>query len=277
MCVKQIDATGLNLFASAIKKRLSTPDISTVEVEYPTDTKASTYLSLLGGNEVLPSGRQPSLFNSGRSNTDAAASSGAPKDYPSRIIHLENHGATARDKSLGQFRSDLKNFLEAAGPRLNRHQLLLIFSEMAKNTLDHSERDASIGIDIQQLAGDRTRLRFSYCEQGLGLSRSLRKHLRDSTQYTGRANKGGLSDLIHWALQPGNSTKSGNGVNFGLGMSMILAGANGIDLMIEMVDAASSVALSGIYDHASHHELRRRFVSCADFPCFSYVGELTYG
>lgn len=268
--MRRLDATGLNLFASAVKKTVGSPSAVSVDIDLPENNSAASLITSYGVPNLLQLGGQGSLLVGDQSGNSTNANHVA-----SKIIEIRNRGANQRSESLFSFRNELKAFLSSAQVKLNRQQILLIFSEMVKNTLDHSDRDASLGIDLDTAVQAKSHLSFSYCEQGLGLSKSLRTNLRENRDYVGRALKGGFSDLMHWALQPGNSTKSGNGVNFGLGMSMILAAANGIGLTVELIDAASVVSLAGLSEQHSHLELRRRFVSCSDFPCFSYVGELT--
>lgn len=270
--VRHLDATGLNLFASAVKKTVGSPASVSLDIDLPENHLAASLVANCGVPEMLQLGGQGSLLVGNQRECDSKRSNAVA----SRIIEIRNRGADQRSESLFGFRNELKTFLNSAQAKLNRQQILLIFSEMVKNTLDHSDRDATLGIDLDVSVQTKSRLSFSYCEQGLGLSKSLRAHLKENREYVGRALKGGFSDLMHWALQPGNSTKSGNGVNFGLGMSMILAAANGIGLTVELIDAASVVSLAGLSERHSHLDLRRRFVSCSDFPCFSYVGELTH-
>lgn len=271
--VRRIDATGLNLFFSAVAKITRGTEALTIQFELPEDVQIAALLRSDGARQLVDlteeNREQMSLLDGQRRKAADFAS------HTSHIAYVRNIGQNFRDRTLAKFRNDLKSFFGARHDiAINRHQLMMIFSEMVKNTLDHSDADASLGVDVAKGSNGNVRLTFSYCEQGLGLSKSLRHALKDHAEYRGRARKGSFSDLIHWALQPGNSTKSGNDVNFGLGMTMIIASANGMGMSIDIVDAESVVSLAGLSETHSHLELRRRFVACSDFPCFSYIGEL---
>lgn len=273
--VRWVDATGLNLFFSAVAKIVRSSKPTRFQLELPDDGRIATLIQNVGASMVIDSTEKKQgqmwLLSPRQKQTEEVS----PRS--SRMFYIDNVGPAHRDTALSKFRFDLKAFFSAHSDIvINRHQVLMIFSEMVKNTLDHSEAGASLGIDVGTMNDRKARLTFSYCEQGLGLSKSLRHALRDHPEYGGRARKGSFSDLIHWALQPGNSTKSGNDVNFGLGMTMIIASANGMRMSIDLVDAASVVSLAGLSETHSHLELRRRFVACSDFPCFSYIGELEH-
>jgi hypothetical protein len=221
-CVKHVNATGLNLFFSGVAKTVRGAGATIEEIDLPNNqatislVKSAGASKLIGFNEQV--GSQSSLLQPASHGDD----DGSLRN--SQIFNLLNKGQNNRTGAINGFRNEIKGFLESQPlPGINSQQLLLIFSEMAKNTLDHSQSDASLGIDVRSYGAHGFELVFSYCEQGLGLSKSLRNALRHSAKYHRRSEKGSFSDLVHWALQPGNSTKTGNGVNFGLGMTMILS------------------------------------------------------
>jgi anti-sigma regulatory factor (Ser/Thr protein kinase) len=102
-----------------------------------------------------------------------------------------------RDKALGDVRRTIKDAVRQNRPRtFNQEQLALMLMELVKNTFDHS---SGIGIMDMQLPGGDRPLLVTYKDTGAAFD---------------------------WKTEAGVSSKAGNGINFGLGLSFVRQGAS---------------------------------------------------
>jgi hypothetical protein len=197
----------------------------------------------------------------------------------------------SRENLISGAKKKIKDFLRFDQRRSFAHeQLMIVLLEMVKNTLDHSGQPAIIGLKIEHSVHNNGRFSFCYCDTGEGIGRTVRKCVQenlagtaasenplfkvDRAQVVRLMRKGGFADILHWALQPGNSTKSGNGINLGLGLMLIVEGARNCGLRLSLKDADSMWLLTELHAPYSHAEIRRFGTNtCAD-PLLVYHGEM---
>jgi anti-sigma regulatory factor (Ser/Thr protein kinase) len=114
-------------------------------------------------------------------------------------VHVEFNPdrSVPRDKALGDVRRAIKDAIRQNRPRsFNQEQLALMLMELAKNTFDHS---AGVGLlDMQLPVADKPLL-VTYKDTGAAFD---------------------------WKTEAGVSSKAGNGINFGLGLSFVRQGAS---------------------------------------------------
>lgn len=120
----------------------------------------------------------------------------------------------SRQDALNDFSRKIKLVVKQDSPRTYNHeQMVTILLELAKNTIDHSK---GIGILAYSVPSEGRPLVLSYIDTG---------------------------DAFDWVLngQPGVSSKVGNGVNYGMGLTLIVEGAAGagFDLVVERVGEAT--------------------------------------
>lgn len=170
-------------------------------------------------------------------------------------IRRDATAAASRDERLRAIKDQLKAFFaECGGAAIEQTQLLLIFAEMIKNTIDHTQHDALLNIAVQYKGDKPMRLDFSYAEQGPSMTDTLREHVAQIQALQERGTALSFIDLIHWALTPGNSTKVGNGINLGIGLTMITQSARSIGMTLSMMDDRGLFSLdkiSGSFDRES--------------------------
>lgn len=274
-CVQRIDAVGINLFLSNLLHALGTHNFRDFRLIRPTDAHANEQMLILNVPAILARNRldyHPELEFSRVANEAKRV-----RNISQCMLEVVNNGASERDAQLHSARTSLKAFFkENGGWSVNQSQLLLVLTEMIKNTLDHTEHDALLGIVIQFKDDVPSSIDFSYCEQGPGLSKTLREKVRGMPGLQARGAKASLADLIHWALKPGNSTKKGNGINYGVGLTMITEGARSLGMSLCMIDAQSLLSLDQLPADPAHATLRRAFSKVARQGCFTYTGSKIY-
>lgn len=102
-----------------------------------------------------------------------------------------------REKALEGVRRTIKDAVRQNRPRsFNQEQLALMLMELVKNTFDHS---TGTGILDMQLPGAYRPLLVTYKDTG---------------------------EAFDWKTEAGVSSKAGNGINFGLGLSFVRQGAS---------------------------------------------------
>jgi len=209
------------------------------------------------------------------------------------LITVIPTAARARENLISDAKRRIKAFLQKDSERSFAHeQLMIILLEMVKNTLDHSGKPAIIGLRFEKNGTQGGRFCFCYCDTGDGIGKAIRRLVQDvlensettsnlvfgsdRAQVVRLMQKGGFSDILHWALQPGNSTKSGNGINLGLGLMLIVEGARNCGVRLSLKDADSMWLLTELHAPYSHAEIRRLATNtCAD-PLLVYHGEMEF-
>lgn len=187
------------------------------------------------------------------------------------LIFVPKANEAERDSVLRNIRTQVKKFLNRDHAKSFIHeQIALVIMEMVKNTLDHSNSSASLGLHFNLSPRTGKRFAFSYCEQGLGIVLNLRKHVSFGT----RQRKAGVGDLLHWALTPGNSTKFGNGINYGLGTMIIMNGAKFGGMRLHMWDGKSIVKLDEFLNSLTHENIRTKMVPSSNSDLFMFFGEM---
>jgi hypothetical protein len=200
----------------------------------------------------------------------------------------------SRAELLHETKSLIKKFLKLDKKRnFNHEQILLALAEMIKNTLDHSDQPALLGLSTQLNSDNSGKFSFSYCDTGEGICKTVRQFLDKLkgqfksdpnqlfTTFPGKhfyhlSEKGSFSDLLHWALQPGNSTKSGNGVNFGLGLTLISEASKNCGIRLFLKDADSMWNLKQLSPPYSHTEIRRLVIPTSAPNLMMFYGELEF-
>lgn len=161
--------------------------------------------------------------------------------------------------------------------------LFSVFTEIAKNSQDHTENDAFFGIDLLENANTRNgELLFSCSDMGVGIAQTIRKYLEGNPQEELRADiwkHGSLTDLYKWAFTLGNTT-SRKTTNKGIGMTMIIDGAHDLNMDLSFFDARSMMQMpkSLFYSSESlnHEELRKKAYNSENKVGFYYYGRLKF-
>jgi hypothetical protein len=151
-------------------------------------------------------------------------------------------------------------------------QLVSTVSEIAKNSSDHTKDNAFIGLDLYQSPSkDHIRIMFAIGDLGVGINQNIRDHLSEEKRK--RLKYWDLTQTYREALQSGFTTLTSSKENKGLGMSLILDGAKGINLDLSVFDAKSRGFLDKI-DSIIHEDIRKNFISIGKETGFFYYGEI---
>lgn len=181
-------------------------------------------------------------------------------------------------------------------PLLDKYQvktdlLFSVLTEMAKNSLDHTNNDAFFGIDVMENIKDKVgEFMFSCSDLGVGIAQKVRKHLHDYPQKDLRPDiwkHGSLTDMYKWAYTVGNTT-SKKCTNKGIGMTMIIDGANNLNMDLSYFDANSMMRIPESIKNTtepsvqtnknplSHSMLRRKAWNTENKVGFYYYGRLKF-
>jgi hypothetical protein len=194
--------------------------------------------------------------------------------YPIYIIDFKKSLNDRRD-AISTFRSWLYGILEGYVEEFdfNFTQLITILTEMAKNSADHTQDNAFFGFDVE-IGEDRNKicLLFSFFDLGVGIKQNIQNHIASPIAEK-RKRHWSLAESYYFALQPGKTTKPGSIQNKGIGMSIIVDGAQGAMINLSVFDAMSRGLLSDVFK-ISHSEIRNIFFNTGRDVGFCYYGEL---
>lgn len=208
------------------------------------------------------------------------------------IIHVQAVGLVRRDMEISRIKKKIKEFLNRdKSEKFAHQQIMVVLLELVKNTLDHSASDAFLGLQIEN-----NKFSFNYADTGSGIASSVRKYLNiqaekmkengeliESAKLGRLSEKGAFADFIQWALKPGNSTKIGNGINFGFGLMMITQASKNCGIRLAIRDADTYLVLTqaggkddSSIDSVSHAFIRQRGVTTSAPPLLLFHGVLDF-
>lgn len=298
--VENVDAVGLSIHLSFIAKLRETVSDAIYFISMPESKRANQKLTELEVEKTIKQlgfeeTTEIDLFsNLAIYNTDTICSFFENGELCQELlISIFPKSDIDRNQSVSEAQTKIKRFFRSLGDRRFAHeQVMIILLEMVKNTLDHSASPAFLGLSFKERSATGT-FSFSYCDTGNGIARNVRQYISDivkegeprgdslsligvseAQKMLRLSNKGGFSDLWHWALQPGNSTKYGNGVNFGLGLTLIATGAHKCGIHLLMKDADSMCSLTKVKPPYSHSEIRQYSIKTSAPQLLMYYGEL---
>lgn len=304
--VYRVDALGLSILIARVAQTLASLNGELI-LSMPKEMAAHSLINSLGLLEHL--GHLGLMPNTERSLFDEPVSDSV---WPGEMQHQNRNDEDGlvermisivpasdgkRDEVIARIKSEVKQFLRRDQKRQFAHeQIMVVLLELVKNTIDHSGSPAMLGLRLCYDSNDRAHFSFIYCDTGPGICNSVRRHMEglaasraDGLQPSeqifrlGRlSQKGSFSDLIHWALQPGNSTKIGNGVNFGLGLMLIIEASKRCGFRLSVKDADSMVMLTELSSlnakensaPYSHAQIRQLGVAMCASPLLMFHGEL---
>lgn len=296
------DAVGIGVFIARLVQTKAAAPLAEFSTSLPkNDAITSKFISLNVGGALLNAGfeerKEMDLFSS--SSLDASPQLSLWKssdgDVLESLVCINPGKIGNRPEIILDVQRKIKSFLKEDRERSFTHeQVMIVLLEMVKNTIDHSCKPAVLGLKLVKSKSGGGRFSFSYSDTGVGVIGNIRNFFsryvtsvgsgEDASNLTHKeigqvvrlVKKGAMADILHWALQPGNSTKIGNGVNFGLGLMYIVAGSrhSGIRLLIK--DADSMWVLTQLASPISHSEIRRYGVSTCSPPLLVYFGELDF-
>lgn len=301
--IHKLDVIGLSIFlailaqknvSSDIEYDLSLPHSALIRKKLE-ELEFFKNLNLLG---YIPN-RQQSLFDNNSSTLPIAQRRieiekiNVPDIYIEKVIAIIPKKNLDREKLLTEAKRKIKDFLLMDSKRhFNHEQILIILTEMIKNSIDHSGKTAILGLQFYKQQDGKGKFSFVFCDTGDGICKTVRKHFKqaleqltnktdlklvygfDMAELTRLSEKGGFSDILHWAFQPGNSTKRESGVNLGIGLRWIIEGSKMCNIQLYLKDADSILTLSKLASAYTHSEIRELAITTCAPPLFLFHGEL---
>jgi len=200
------------------------------------------------------------------------------------IFHLKYNPNDERE-SVDKFSNWLDNNVLSVLDNYNVKTDILysVLTEIAKNSQDHTANDAFWGIDIiENLNTKSGEFLFSCSDMGKGISKTIRKFLRENPQDDLRPDAWkhlSFTDCYKWAFTLGNSS-SKKPKNRGIGMTMIIDGTNNLNMDISIWDAESMMLIpKSLYffpESFNHEELRKKVFNTGNKVGFYYYGRLKF-
>jgi hypothetical protein len=192
------------------------------------------------------------------------------------IFRLKYSNTRSRE-SIEDFIDNLTDIFDEylAKYNIRHHVLISVINEIAKNSHDHTEADSYFGLDIiENTETKRGELFFSLADLGIGIAANVRNNLPESLKNirAEAAGKFSFSDSYQFAFTPGNST-SKKPQNKGIGMTIIIDGANSLNLDLTIWDGRSMLIIP---ETPSHSELRRNIFDTGKLVGFYYYGGLKF-
>lgn len=189
------------------------------------------------------------------------------------IYHIEINSNNDRREFLKLFR---KKFNALLSPYFNTYdfnlsQLTLILNEILKNSADHTDSNAFIGIDIEFFNNNEIEISIGIGDLGVGINVNVKNHLPE--EQLKRLDFWDLTQTYRFALSKGGTTKQDSLNNKGMGMSIILDGARQLEMELSVFDAESRGLLSKI-ESLSHSDIRKYFFNTGRAVGFFYHGKL---
>ncbi|MDD4032127.1 MAG: hypothetical protein PHS48_02650 [Bacteroidales bacterium] len=149
----------------------------------------------------------------------------------------------------------------------NLNQLMLILSEILKNSADHTNSNAFLGLDIEFIKNDAIIIKIGIGDLGIGINMNVKNHL--PKEQNNRYDFWDLTQTYRFALSKGSTTKMESIYNKGMGMSIILNGARGLGMNLFVFDADSRGLLTNI-NNLTHSEIRKNFYNIGHHTGFYY-------
>ncbi len=275
---KEVNASGLTLFLIQLLKLItSDQDNRSWYKDEEDNVQLIEKITNLNFFELLSRySKNGSLFQSNlsnKANSNLAVTTDNTLSLPIYIIDFKNFDK--RRMALNSLKEWVYNNLTTYYSKYDfiLPQLISIINEIAKNSADHTLDNAFLGIDIIELIPDKKiKICFSIGDLGVGINDNIKNHL--PKQHEKRYDYWDLTQTYRLALTPGFTTKEYSKENKGLGMSLIIDGAAGIDLSLSLFDANSRAILSNI-SSLTHEGLRKNFINIGREVGFFYYGELT--
>ncbi len=189
------------------------------------------------------------------------------------IYHVEIDSFNERREVLNSFR---RNFNKLLAPyydnyNFNLSQLTLILNEILKNSADHTDSNAFLGIDIEFINEKEIEILIGVGDLGVGINMNIKNHLPEDQLK--RYEFWDLTQTYRYALSKGGTTKMDSINNKGMGMSIILDGARELGMNLSVFDAESRGLLTKIKS-LSHSDIRRNFYNTGRTVGFYYHGSL---
>jgi hypothetical protein len=156
-------------------------------------------------------------------------------------------------------------------------QLISILFEMSKNSADHTEKNALLGMDISE-SNDTMKLSFLYGDFGSGINQHVGEYLRKNNK--NRLTHLSAAEIYYIACSKEFTTKPNSGINSGLGMSHIIEFAITMNVKLSVFDASSRGMLSKIdiitqkASYISHRAMRDNFYIFSHNNPFCYFGSM---
>ena len=192
------------------------------------------------------------------------------------ILRLDfTNQKSVRRLAMKAFKKDLLKYLLKleSSYRIHANQLAAVFIEMAKNSADHTVGDAFFGMDIIHIPEKNSiELHFVLGDLGNGIKQHIQDHLPSDLKGK-RGKHWSHYESYYLALKNGYTSTPERDTNKGLGMTIILEGAKGVNMFLSVFDANSRGILSSLKD-TTHEQLRRQFITFTKDKVFYYYGSV---
>ncbi len=182
-----------------------------------------------------------------------------------KLNHTKSSGRESVELFIEWLVEELYEYFKNTNLRFDL--FLKMLKEIAKNSCDHTGKDAFFGIDIINNTNSNY-IMFSYCDLGIGIHHNVKKY---KEKYGEDWSKKGIVDSYHFAFQPFNTT--GGAINKGIGMSMIKECSQLLMFHLCIFDANS---MGIVPPEIVHSVIRDNFYNTGSAVGFNYFGIVNF-
>lgn len=301
--VNKVDSIGLAIFVAQLCQLFSGKSHHLI-ITGPKSKNVSENLERLNFQQLLStlgilSSHHQDLFSIGFNPFSEKNKTEKIKNDFNKIIYISHSEVEERADQISRIKNEIKEFFKHDDLNYFSHQqVMIILVELVKNTLDHSGKPALLAMKMG-ICDSESHFSFVYCDTGDGICHSVRKHMTEqsdghqdpeeyqlfpaSERFRRLAAKGSFADFLQWALQPGNSTKHGNGINLGLGLMLIVEASKNCNIRLTVKDADTSMVLTelssvgqGVAAPYTHALIRQLGVKTCASPMLMFYGEIDF-
>ncbi len=271
--VKKVSSSGISIILAKIVKLIKKhPNVTWIPYfgeENIKNLKIKNFLSNIGVMKIFDEEiMNKDLFFSDYSQKEEFETPRISQiSYPVyRIRNSECHDRNNVEELIVWLDDKLFKYLEGTNFRIEIFARMI--KEMAKNSYDHTDNDAFLGMDLIRKHKNKYSLKFSFSDLGPGIHENIKKFCSDKGDKN--THKFGLTTTYYKAFSIGISSRK-NKYNKGYGMSIIQECSSVLNFDLCIFDARSMAIVPPILTNKS---IRDSFCDTKNPVGFGYYGEI---
>jgi hypothetical protein len=276
--VRSVNSTGLTVFLLRLLRFVG--DKKQLKISYECSEEIKSKLETLGVysnlTEILGSVQHELLLIKPKDRKLPSLEENPPISSP--IYRLKFSAFAERREAVYEFVKWLADRIMRLSNnyKLQANGLPMLLNEIAKNSADHTTKDAFFGMDLKPINERKSRFNFVFGDLGLGIKQHVAENL--PSELENRKAKMSLYEAYRLALTPGFTGKPRSAINQGQGMSTIVGYATKLNVNLSIFDAKSRGLLSNFKPVSSptHSAVRMIFHNVGNDVGFFYYGDCIF-
>ena len=295
--VTSVDAVGFAMFLARLSQVVERHRVARFAVRMPNMPNSLDLLNEMNAEQLLDEVLNAGLLGSAYLTRDLFGDTDVGSGVKDRslsvdrsrvlsVLHIDPNRGRSRQEWIEYVRKHLREiFASEPDKSFNREQIYVVVTELVKNTIDHSNARALVGIELRldPTSGRCDSVQIAYVDTGKGIIQSIRDYLRSvadameprDAELTRKVTNGSATEFIRDAFTPDFTTKPNNGINFGVGLSLIQNGAKGANFTCMLLDALSAINITSFdaLERVPHSVIRRGATKLASHVPLTFLLE----